>query len=104
MTWKTCWTAGHVLLRQQGLGAFDAGVVVGEVEPAEIAHGAIDQRRDLALLGHVDAHEGGAAAAVAHRRGGFLAARLVDVGNQDRRPLGGQRQHGRPPYARAARR
>ena len=86
---------GHVLLRQQRLGAFDAGIVVGEVQPAEIAHGALHQRSDLILLGDVGGHEGRPAAAVADLGGDRLAAGLVDIGDQDRRALGGQRQRRR---------
>ena len=93
---------GHVLLRQQGLGAFDAGVVIGKVEPAEIAERLIDEGLDLLRLGDVGAQEGPLAAGFADLRGHGLAARLVDIGDQYRRALGGQRPHRRLSNARAA--
>ncbi|MNZ84323.1 hypothetical protein D3C78_1030750 [compost metagenome] len=72
----------------------DAGIVEGIVQAAIGGHGAVHQRLDLGVAGHVAANEGGLAAGSADQLGGRLAARSIDIGNHDLGALTGERQGG----------
>ena len=77
-------------------GAADAGIEIGDVEPAEALLGLGDHGRDVGLLGDVAAHEGDAVA-MALRLGDrqrLGAVGLVEVGHHHLRAVG-QEAHDR---------
>ena len=77
-------------------GAADAGVEIGDVEPAEALLGLGDQRGDVGLLGDVAAHEGDVVAMAVRlgNRQRLRAVGLVEIGHHDLGAVG-QEAHDR---------
>ena len=76
---------GH--LRRRGDRLLDAGVVEDGMQPAVLAFGGRDESRDLGLDRDIGAQEGRLAASAPNLLAGRLATALVDVAEDDARPL-----------------
>ena len=79
---------------EDGGDTTDAGVGDGDVEATKLRDAIVEGGLDLGLGGDVALDDGGAAAKLAHRRGRFVGAVDVDVGDADvgavtGEPLGG---------------
>ena len=76
---------GQAGLVQGGRWRADPGIVVGEVEAAKNVHAGADQALDLRLVADVGADEASFAFSFFDHADGLLAARRVQVGNDDPR-------------------
>jgi len=74
--------------------AFCAGIVYGDVEPAESRDGLVDEVAHVILVTHVSADEFGLGAEIAQFRGEFIAGVLASAGDNDSRPVTGERDGG----------
>jgi hypothetical protein len=86
-----------VLVGQVSGRAGDAGVVEGQVEPAELGHGPVDHGRHLCFVGDVAQHPDRPVAAVGQCLCGSGERGLVDVGEDDGRAGLGERLRGGSP-------
>ena len=82
-------------------GAADAGIEIGDVEPAEAPHRLGHHRRDVGLLGDVAAHEGDVVAMTLRLgdRQRLRAVGLVEVGHHDLGAIGQEAHDGRAAHA-----
>src|SRR5712691_2980696 len=76
----------------------EPSIIIGDVEAAELADRAGDQRLDVRLGGHVSFVEDGTAAVFLAYTDRRRASILIQVGHHHRRAFAGEAGRSRPPH------
>jgi len=95
--------AQHIGLERVGIGfdrrlgqrtglAFGAGIVDGDIEPAEAGHGLVDQGADIRLVADIGPDELGLGAELAQLLGQRQTGRLAPRGDDELRAVLGESQ------------